>query len=340
MGNTGGDVRNDEHHDTGAHGGDAAPGETDAGDAGNADAEGADGGGVDAGDTDSGETDAGPSGPWVPANLPANICDTPSTAELNVPAGGERSLTSDGTCDALVPQDETPPNICVRKFASATIAGSLRVETNERALAIVVTGSFTIPTGGVVQAISMGDFRGRPSFEYPDVFVGLPGAGHIGAGESTGLAGGPAYGPTSGTQLVAGAFAGSGSLWHGVGGTAGGALQLVACSELALTGTVSVRGGDGSPGNSHYVPHAEYPGGGGGGGSGGTLVLDAKRIVGNGGALLAVGGQGGAAGFDPEAPGIMTSPGGAGAPGRTVIHVPQGTSLPAITSTPPAEVLH
>ncbi|WP_394849332.1 hypothetical protein LZC95_18025 [Pendulispora brunnea] len=305
---------------------------------------------------------------WTPANLPADICDIPGSTDFNVAAGESASLDPSPTCDALISQPDGLPSICVRKFANVTIAGKLTSWGDAtRVLAIVATNTFAIPSGGSVNAIaSGGDPRGVGGPAQGDG-AGSGGAGHIGAGasggDSAGGTGGIAFGPTSGTPVVTGSTGGYGnSQWDGLGGYAGGAIQLVACHELALSGTVDAHGENGWNGRDGYTPHVNYPGGGGGGGSGGTIVLDAPSITaGCGAKLVAVGGSGGRGGHAPElnqvggpggaggtgaqppqpgGKGGSASGGGGGAIGRIVLHLPEGAPLPSIASDPPAAMEH
>jgi len=294
--------------------------------------------GTDAGDG-TGTCDAGAAGdpaPTVtPSNLPSNICDVPGTQDLVVTASSEPDFYTT-PCDSVISQSDGLPSICVRKFANVTVGGPLWGVSpgNEQVVAIVATGTFTVEESGtIVVADGPADPRGLP----PGYNAGGGGAGHIGAGGAGSSPGGSAYGPTTGNQLVPGADGhfGDGGYSGGTPGFHGAALQVVACHDLHLLGSIEADGSNGQPGHDDYTPHVEYPGSGGGGGSGGTLVIEAARILGSGGQLSAVGGQGGRAG---GAPGDYTVPGGAGAPGRIVVNVPACSASSAFTSDPPATI--
>ncbi|WP_394830155.1 hypothetical protein LVJ94_26975 [Pendulispora rubella] len=81
-----------------------------------------------------------------PSNLPADICDTPGTSDLTVEAGTSKYLFPGvaDTCDARIPQEPPLLPICIRKFANVTIAGQLLVESQNVAVAIVATDTFTV----------------------------------------------------------------------------------------------------------------------------------------------------------------------------------------------------
>ena len=313
-----------------------------------------------------------PRAAWVPANLPADVCNATGGTDLNVAAGQNSTITPEDPCDALVAQPDGLPSICVRKFANVNVAGTLSSwSSTTRVLALVATGDLTIASGGAVRVGTndggdprgVGGGPGGPG-------GGSGGAGRIGAGAaggSQGGQGGSAFGPTEGTQLVSGAMGGGGgTIWDGYGGGAGGAIQLVACHQLALAGTVDVRGQNGSAGRDGYEPHMSIPGGGGGGGSGGSVVLDAPSITAACGAqLVATGGAGGRGGHAPEQnqvggagggggtgaqtpePGgqptggtLAGGGGGGGAVGRIVLHLPNGASTPTLDAAPPVAVVH
>jgi hypothetical protein len=84
----------------------------------------------------------------------------------------------------------------------------------------------------------------------------------------------------------------------GLGGNGGGALYLIAKTEIRISGQINASGEGGHPGDTGF-------GGGGGGGSGGMLGFDAPTIM-NNGAVYANGGGGG------EGSGMVTE----GAPGQ------------------------
>jgi len=310
----------------------------------------------------------------TPSNLPANICDTPGASALDVPDGPYVYLDGNVPCDAVVAQANGLPNICVRKFSNVSIHGGWKVGGGAPAghvLAIVATGSFTLDANGTIdtqppQPQGPGFPNGTGAGQNGALGGGGGGAGYVTAGaagagaSSDGGAAGSAYGPTTGTQLVPGSRGGDGVGKYGLagpGGWGGGALQLVACGTMNLSGSVSTKGTAGSSGADHTMMGDS----GAGGGSGGTLLVEAAAVTGSGGRLLSVGGNGGdggcaysgglaaitagsggagGTGSSPPQPGTSVSNcsggGGGGSVGRILIDVPQGTPVPAIASDPPA----
>ncbi|WP_394849334.1 hypothetical protein LZC95_18035 [Pendulispora brunnea] len=280
----------------------------------------------------------------TPSNLPANTCDTPGKGNFNVPAGGDAVvLDTDAACDALVPQADGLPTICVRKFANVTIDGVVTLK-GARALALVATRSMQLR--GFIHGEDGANApqpQGQPPA--PSSWNGGGGGGHVtpGGGGGGGTAGGAAFGPTTGAALVPGSSS---------TGRGGGAVQVVSCGTLDLSGQISVEGMIGAPG----ITRPPFPGGATGGASAGTIVVEAARVTNSGnGRLVATGGNGGCAelGVDPcgcglggngtrpptdgiMPPGFSTGGGGGGAAGRIVINVPRGTTVPALASDPPA----
>ncbi len=113
------------------------------------------------------------------------------------------------------------------------------------------------------------------------------------------LVGGRAGEPTGTAGLVGGAGGGRTFLaplspcGTSAPGRGGGAIQLSARTQVAVSGTIDVGGGGGGGGVDCLVPPNWLAGHGGGGG--GTIVLQAPRIA-NTGRLSANGGGGGAGG--------------------------------------------
>ncbi|WP_394849333.1 hypothetical protein LZC95_18030 [Pendulispora brunnea] len=299
---------------------------------------------TDAGNDCAATPDARPASRVTPSNLPSDICDVPGTDALVVPAGTTMLLDPSGACDALVPQGEGLPSICVRKYASVSVEGTLSLRASapgSPAMAIVATDGFTLAAGGIIDGSGGGSAQEAPAA--PDrrgtgymgpLSSGGGGAGHVTLGGGTGSCmpdmpnhcSGIAYGPTTGAALVSGAPGASGSdgsyapAKGGAPGRGGGAVQLVSCGALHLAGSISVSGAPGGKGDNFIEPPHEYPhpspyeaaAGGGGGGSGGTLVIEAARITTSGASLRAVGGAGGNGGDTWR----VTPPyGGAGAAG-------------------------
>ncbi|WP_394844583.1 hypothetical protein LZC95_46960 [Pendulispora brunnea] len=318
----------------------------------------------------------------IPSNLPPDTCTTAGAGDLIVPRGTSVSLDPNAACDAVVSQGPNLPAICVRKFANVAIAGTLAIDTrtsSHDAVAIVATNAFQV--SGRIDGRGRGDVRGTGgNAPEPGRAWSGAGAGHATPG-APGLdgdppaAGGGAY-ATSRTDVATGAAGGVGGVGlqtGAAGGRAGGALHIVACHDLDLSGTLSVAGGNGERGGDGWAgnPVPALGGGGGGGGSGGTLLVEALHVLGSGAALSAIGGTGGTGGtaflptttwpggaggaggtgshgptvgensnYVSEGPyqGITGSGGGGGASGRIAILVPTGTALPAVTSDPPATV--
>jgi len=322
----------------------------------------------------------------MPSNIASDICDTPGATDLTVASHAFVNFDTSVPCDALVPQTDGLPDICVRKFATITIDGHLQfrpIPNGNPALAIVATNTISIGSSGQVLATGgtgMAGTGARDGDEAPGApdgrgtgcvpasgNAGGTGAGHITSGGSSSAGCGAAYGPTSGTQLIAGSAGGDGfgvpSVKGGPGGKGGAGFQLVSCNDLSISGSVSADGAWGAFG----ADSVQQAGGGGGGGSGGTLLIEALRLTGAG-SLLARGGSGGPGGrwFDgfPPGPSSPGEPGGkggtgssapepkndssdgfvggggaGGAIGRIVINLPQGAVLPdGMVVDPPASV--
>lgn len=272
----------------------------------------------------------------TPSNLPADICDVAGTKDLNVASGTSLRIDPGGTCDALVPQGDGLPPICVLKYANVNIGGLLQLQPPlgaPRSPAVAIVASHAFSVTGTVDASgrymdspvegSVGpggsDPRGEPT---PNEGKG---AGHVtvGGGIPGSDVGGAAFGPSTGAKLVAGSSGAEGTslgfAWPGFRGMAGGAVQLVACRDLTLSGNVSARGSDGFEGGMSI----NLPAPGGGGGSGGTLVIEARHIVSSNANLLATGGTGGYGGaLYTESPPVYL-PGGRGGAGGTGSNPPE-----------------
>ena len=282
----------------------------------------------------SGDSDAGPPATLTPSNLPADICDVSGMSNLDVPEGTTITIDSSTPCDALVPQGDGLPSICVHEYATVTIAGTLNLrgpDAGSPAVAIVATGAFTVAGGGIIDArgdavpspVPAREGPGAPDSRGAGALGTGGGAGHVTPGADSGLGrGGGGAVPTTGSQLAAGSAGAQGSsTFHpgGSGGRAGGAIQLVSCTTLDLHGIVSVSGTDGFPGEASV----SAPSGGGGGGSGGTLLLEAAQISADGATFLALGGSGGGGGFIFNASSGDVIPGGAGGTGGSGSSAPQ-----------------
>ncbi|WP_394820582.1 hypothetical protein [Pendulispora albinea] len=310
---------------------------------------------VDAGPLDGGDVDAGPPGTLTPSNLPPDICDTPGTKDLTIAPSDNRGFGIG--CDAIIPQGNGLPDICMYKYANVTIAGkALALNFDKKAaVAIVATNAFTVTNTGVIEASGETHYTPRNGAGGPDprgeARGGRGGAGHVTPGAG-GTSGGAAYAST-GNQLVAGARGGpgwapTGSGWPDntvPGGFAGGALQLVSCGRLEVHGTIRVNG-------SYGV--SVIRGSGGGGGSGGTLLLEGAQIVTEGARLEALGGGGGSGGgtncpggnggtgSTPPKDGHSgegcwpgSAAGSGGSIGRISMNLPAGTPPPPVNADPP-----
>jgi hypothetical protein len=130
------------------------------------------------------------------------------------------------------------------------------------------------------------------------------GGGGFGGGGGNGAASGDKAGGAGGAAVVAklvdklqggsgGGAGGGGSAnmanpaYSSGGGAGGGAIELSACCDIDITGTINVNGGSGGLG---------YLGAGGGGSGGGILIAADTVTIGNAGMLLANGGSGGGTG--------------------------------------------
>jgi hypothetical protein len=254
----------------------------------------------------------------TPMLVAADSCDQPGTTDL-IDQGAITAIDTGQGCDAIVVQGEGAPEVCVRKFSTVNITGTLNV-SGPRALSIVATHSLVVAGllhAGARQSVpgpGAPDPRGAGGSEtHPK--DGAGGAGHatrggVGATEPftwppTNNNGGFAYQTEATLPLVGGASGGStdkdstGATVqpspYGAAGAGGGALQLVSCGTLAITGNVTVGGGGGGGGYATGNP-ASYGGsfwGGAGGGSGGTVVIEAPELFVSGGVFANGGGGGG-----------------------------------------------
>ena len=127
--------------------------------------------------------------------------------------------------------------------------------------------------------------------EYGGDGGGGGGFGGQGGPGQDGISGGATYDSDLTAQLVGGSLGGmGGGPGGGPGGTGGGGIQLGALGSLALNGTVTADGGDGTTGQAANG----ISGGGGGGGSGGGILLQAANVTISSGAVLSAnGGNGG-----------------------------------------------
>jgi hypothetical protein len=128
-----------------------------------------------------------------------------------------------------------------------------------------------------------GGGTGTGSWETGGGGGGYAGTGGLGTGAGT-VGGGGSYGSfTNPTNLGSGGGTGDGSM---DGGDGGGALKLSVGGELAVGGTISFNGGNGSYGGN--CGHGYAPGGGG---SGGSINISTQTLSGAG-TIRANGGNG------------------------------------------------
>jgi hypothetical protein len=295
----------------------------------------------------------------TPSNLAADLCDTNGATDLGVQSGS-MALSTDSGCDAVVAQ-ASGASICVRKYASITIAAGATVRaTGARALALVATSSFSL--AGTIDVSA-------------DAAIAGPGAplnaGNGGAGATTATGGGGGGGGTAGAAgadansqtaggaagamtgsatlipLVAGSSGGqNGALTNATtGGLGGGALQLVGCQTIAISASAIIDAGGSGGGGGAGSTSIFAPGGGGGGGGGGSILIEsgsvtiAGVVAANGGG----GGGGGARGVNALTTGDSGVAGGDGA--TTASAAPGGTgtgaggaggatTTPAVASAP------
>jgi len=154
----------------------------------------------------------------------------------------------------------------------------------------------------------------------------------VGAQGNGGLAG-SAIGAAAITPLRGGCRGGrgragwvsTGSQLAGVGGYAGGAIQISTCASASISGTIDTHGGGGTGGGKNPATFRSG-GGGAGGGAGGAIVMEANDLqIIAGAGLCANGGSGGEGGSE-------TLDGASGAAGtcstttaaNTVDSVPEG----------------
>jgi hypothetical protein len=268
----------------------------------------------------------------VPSNLAQATCSTPGSADLVIGDGEVRTFDTAIDCDDILNQPGAGnPMICVKKFATVTIAatGTLTA-SGPNILAIVATTAMTID--GTVDVSSTTTGPG-PGGEMADCSGGQPAqasAGGGGAGFLTvGGSGAVSSQITGGTGGAAGVIGGTPELTPGRGGAAGGqggpqaqavaaggfgggAIQLASCATvtISMTAVLDAGGGGGGGGNGSLQATID-PGGGGGGGSGGSILIEGASVTVAGG-VFANGGGGGSGG----AHGLAGTPGVDGNPGE------------------------
>jgi hypothetical protein len=226
---------------------------------------------------------------FAPADAPA------ATLEINTALSTDGSMCSTKVVDA--------PPWCVIAATDLTLdAGTIAV-TGSKPLVLVATGTLTV--NGMLDAAShrMPAQAGPGHDPAAMCDAGTPPTGNGGgAGGSFGSVGGGGgdgnnqnnSGGTSG--LVEGAAMRGGCLGQdgkagapadaGTGGFGGGAVYLIAGTEIIVSGAINASGASGSTGTNNK-------GGGGAGGSGGLIGLDSQTVIATGGFIFANGGGGG-----------------------------------------------
>ena len=202
------------------------------------------------------------------------------------------------------------PDACIVIRTDITLSATRLQATGQRPLVLFASGTITVSTQ--LDVASHMNIRGAGSPAEACVAPtppqststttpagGAAGASFMGSGgeggkSSAGVAGGLAASPDSSAPNVlrggchGGLGGASGNGLAGAGGSGGGAVYLVAGTEIVIDGFINASGTGGGGGGINA--------GGGGGGSGGMIVLHAPSIRGNGGVLIANGGGGGGGG--------------------------------------------
>jgi hypothetical protein len=280
------------------------------------------------------DIDAGPDsppidGPGIDAP-PGDVCygTGPGKVCFAQPPTGSQTISivvdTDGAmCSTVV--DGTPPG-CVIAADSIQITGPVAVTGSKPLVLVAVT---TLDVQGALDASSHrtpaaqigagADFAGCDAGTPPGTHGGgaggsFGGAGGNGGNDNNGMHAGTAGAAmTTLTALRGGCPGQPGNAGNGTGGTAGhggGAVYLIAGTQITIEGSINASG---QPGTGGAMGGA----GGGGGGAGGLVALDAP-IVTNTGAIFANGGGGAegagqnSTGNTPADPTAATAPGGAG----------------------------
>jgi hypothetical protein len=256
-----------------------------------------------------------PSGPAMPRNL-----------------SGTLDTGIDSTCGHLV--DVTGVQTCVIVGTTIDIATGVRVRAiGTRPLLLVAAGALTIageldagsqragasgpgaPSGACAGLVSAAADNGGGGGGAGGSFVGAGGNGGIGDSGDSATPAGSAHGGAAAGGMVPtvlragcrggiGGDAGGGST-SGAAGRGGGAVYLIAGTEIQISGLVTAYGGGGGGGDERA--------GGGGGGSGGMIGLDAPVVTVAASGVVAANGGGGGEGGGP----MMTPPGGNGSDGTS-----------------------
>jgi hypothetical protein len=273
----------------------------------------------------------------LPSNLPAATCDGQADDDLDL--SGSAELNTDTDCSEVVQQAGGAADICVvRQRDIHVLPGAMIRVTGSLALALVATrtlnieGSISVAAhagaagpGGLVSgaglgrdAVGEGSSMGSAGVDAA-ANAGGGGGGHGAKGATGGDApgvcskdmpcadpgaGGAMYGSEQLVPLQGGARGGRNSAAitssrQAVPGAGGGAIELVACTDLTIGAQAVVEasgggGGGGFPGMTDAS--SDTPGAGAGGGGGGAILIEALRVVVQRGAILVANGGGGGGG--------------------------------------------
>ncbi len=272
--------------------------------------------------------------PWLgftPLNFPTTIADVP------YPTGAWVLANQDGgSCDTIIDTSGTTAMLTSSDCGAVSLTSALNdagvmVITNQgldvgpgarlhfigtRPVQLVVIGNATIR--GLVSVAPLLAAPQVPAGTNPsscNAVAGIAsragggGGGFGGTGGNGGQSGGSGGSASSSVTPLRGGCPGAAGYRSGSmipGGTGGGALQLIVADSLTMNGgTVAAAGGGGVQGTADTE-------GGGGGGSGGMVIIEARMIDLNGGAVTANGGGGGEGGDSggtsaPGAPGPLRS---------------------------------
>lgn len=220
------------------------------------------------------------------------ICQQPTISNLVVATNIDTD--TEASCATVSPP--LGPPVCVIEAIDIHVTGPI-VVTGTRPLVLVASHVIEVASGAILDVSSkLAGVHGAGANDSSCPPASSGGNSSLGGGGGTfGTAGGIGGGgstaratPVS-VQFVRGGCPGFAPLGSPgmTSGASGGAVYLIAGTELAIAGAIIAGGGGGLGGAG--------PNGGGGGGAGGLIGLDAPTISGSG-AAFAVGGGGGGGG--------------------------------------------
>jgi hypothetical protein len=225
-------------------------------------------------------------------------------------------VNTDVDCDRMEAASGGQPSLCLVMATDMTImAGATITAHGSRPLVLVSMGTLTV--SGIVDVSShAAGMTGAAANDASCTTAngGLPQQASTstsggGAGGSFGTAGGAGGAPGNGTAVAAepaingaqltrlrgGCRGGDGGRDHdghfGAGGASGGAVYLMATTQIDLKGGQVLANGAAGGGGA-FPSAADFPGGGGGG-AGGLVMLDSPAIVLQSAIVMASGGGGG-----------------------------------------------